>query len=174
MPAAGASRDDLSQSLVDRWRQAVEVVRRVAPRQGASLAFARLLWIRPGEVAVGFIPTHGFHKATVVAASSKAAIEKCFLEHFGRPTVLKIENLPAPAAGDAAVAAAPGVVSGPSIAEQEQEVRRRREQETEAIVRNHPAVRATLKLLGGEIEHVQVLEPAPKPAPEPTAPEDGA
>lgn len=167
-PAAGGGRDDLSQSITERWRQAVESVRRVAPRQGASLAFARLLWMRPGEVAVAFQPAHGFHKATVVSSAGKSAVEKCFQQHFGRPTALKIENAPAAAAAEVAA------IPGPSIAEQEQEVRRRHEQETEATVRTHPAVRAALKWLGGEIEHIQVLEPEPKPAPEATAPEDGA
>jgi hypothetical protein len=156
----------------------VEVVRRVAPRQGASLAYSRLLWIRPGEVAIAFQVAHGFHKATVVTASSKATIEKCFSQHFGRPTVLKIETAPAPAPGSAAenlmAGANAAALTGPSIAEQEQEVRRRRDQETEATVRTHPAVRAALKLLGGEIEHIQMLEPVPPsaPAPEPSAPED--
>lgn len=171
-PPATGPRDDLSLSLADRWRQAVEVVRRASPRQGASLAFSRLLWIRPGEVAIAFQPAHGFHKATVVTASSKAAIEQCFAQHFGRPTVLKIETLPS-TEGAANVAVA---LPGPSIAEQEQEVRRRRDQETEATVRTHPAVRAALKLLGGEIEHIQVLEPEPPPAEgrglEPSLPED--
>lgn len=164
--APSGTRDDLSLSLTDRWRQAVEVVRRVAPRQGASLAYSRLLWIRPGEVAIAFQVAHGFHKATVVTASSKATIEKCFSQHFGRPTVLKVETAPAPAPGTASANGVAGAnaLPGPSIAEQEQEVRRRRDQETEATVRTHPAVRAALKLLGGEIEHIQMLEPAPPPS----------
>jgi hypothetical protein len=172
------SRDDLTKSLAERWRVVVDNVRNVAPRHGASLAFARLLWIRQGEIAVGFTPAHGFHKTTVLSAVGKAAIEKCFLEHFGRPTVLKVEALPEASAASSEGSGGPApALAGPSIAEQEQADRRRHEQETEAIVRNHPAVRATLKLLGGEIEHVQVLEPEAKPRvvnAEEAAVEDGA
>jgi hypothetical protein len=162
-PRAATARDDVTRPLADRWRDVVDLVRQSSPRHGASLAHARLLWIRPGEVAIAYTSAAGFHKATVTAPTAKASLEKLFATHFGRPTLLKVETQAAPTDGEA-----------PTIAEQEAVAKATRERETEAQLRGHPALRATLKILGGEIEHIQMLEPAPSPAVEPGGPDESA
>lgn len=150
-PAPVSSRsgaDDLTRGLQERWRSAVDKVKTASSRHGASLAFGRLLWLRQGEVAIAYPPEMGFHRSTVSAFSGRAIIEKLLSEHFGRPTRLVIED------GAAAVAQAAKV----SLAEEDQKSRAAHEKSTDQMVRTHPAVRATLKLLGGEIEHVSVFE----------------
>lgn len=139
----------------DRWRGAVDRVKKASTRHGASLAFGRLLWIRPGEVAVAFPKEASFHRSTVSAQSGKALVEKVLAEHFGAPTRLVIEE-----AADVAAAAAP------SLAEEEAQSRAAHEKSTDQMVRAHPAVRTALRLLGGEVEHIQVFD-----RPRPGAPE---
>jgi hypothetical protein len=143
----------------------VESVKAASIRHGAALAHGRLLWLRAGEVGVAYVPSAAFHKAQVSGGTGRALIEKALSEHFGRPTRLVVED----ATGEAAAA------TGPSIAEQEAQARTAHQQSTEGKVRSHPAIRAVLKVLGGEIEHIQVLEPERPPA-SPTAetPEDSA
>jgi hypothetical protein len=136
----------------DQWRAAVERVRRTSTRHGTSLAFGRLLWIRPGEVALAYPRSAAFHKSTITAQSGRALIEKSLAEHFGAPTRLIIEEAP-----ELAAAAAP------SLAEEEAKSRDAHEKSTDAMVRAHPAVRSVLRLLGGEVEHIQVLD---RPRPE--------
>jgi hypothetical protein len=163
-PRAATAKDDVTRTLADRWRAVVETVRSAAPRHGASLAHARLLWIRPGELALAFTPSAGFHKASITAATAKATIEKLLEGHFGRPTQLKVETQATPTETE----------SAPTIAEQEASAKATRERETEFQLRSHPALKATLKILGGEVEHIQILEPVPPPAVEPTAPDESA
>ena len=156
------SRDSPMQALTERWRSAVDTVRAASARHGASLAFGRLLWIRPGEVGVAYPAAMGFHRTTVTASAGRTIVERALSEHFGRPTKLVVEQ------------AVDGVGATLSVAEEDQQQRTAHERSTEGKVRGHPAVRAALKILGGEIEHIQVLEPA-RPAPPPTeGPEDGS
>ncbi len=145
---------------LDRWREAVESVRDGSPRHAKSLSFGRLVGLRPGEVVLAFPKDAAFHRATVTG-SGRAAVEQSLGAYFGRPT--RIVDEPS----DAACAAAP-----PSFAELDSRARADREKGVEAKVRAHPAVRAALRVLGGEIEHVQVLE-RDRPAAEPD-PDDGA
>jgi hypothetical protein len=133
----------------------VDRVRKASTRHGASLAFARLLWIRPGEVAVAFPKEAAFHRSTITAQSGKALIEKELAEHFGGPTRLVIEEAPELAAA-----------AGPSLAEEEARSRAAHEKSTDQMVRSHPAVRAALRVLGGEVEHIQILERPRGGAPE--------
>ncbi|WP_194797774.1 MULTISPECIES: DNA polymerase III subunit gamma/tau [Myxococcaceae] len=159
---ARPSRDSPMQALTERWRSAVDTVRAASARHGASLAFGRLLWIRPGEVGVAYPAAMGFHRTTVTASAGRTIVERALSEHFGRPTKLVVEQ------------AVDGVGATLSVAEEDQQQRSAHERSTEGKVRSHPAVRAALKFLGGEIEHIQVLEPA-RPAPPPTdGPEDGS
>jgi hypothetical protein len=116
-------------------------------------------------VGVAYIPSAAFHKAQVMGGTGKALIEKALAEHFGRPTRLVVED----ATGEAVTS------TGPSIAEQDAQARTAHQQSTEGKVRSHPAIRAVLKILGGEIEHIQVLEPERPPAsPTVETPEDSA
>ncbi len=146
-PPASNGRDNPALSAGERWRAAVETVKSVSPRHGAALAHGRLLWLRAGEVGVAYIPTAAFHRAQVTGGTGRAIVEKALAEHFGRPMRLMVEE----ATGEAA--------SALSIAEQEAQARTAHQQNTEGKVRSHPAIRAVLKILGGEIEHIQVLEP---------------
>lgn len=94
--------------------------------------------------------------------AGRQLIEKSLSEHFGRPMRLIFED-----AADVAARA------GLSLAEQEQQTRDAYERSTEAKVRAHAAVRSVLRALGGEIEHVQVLEKE-RPPPEPDTNDDGS
>ena len=159
--AVRPSRDSPTQALAERWRAAVDTVRAASARHGASLAFGRLLWIRPGEVGVAYPAAMGFHRTTVTASAGRSIVERALSEHFGRPTRLVVEQ------------AVDGVGATLSVAEEDQQNRTAHERSTEGKVRGHPAVRAALKILGGEIEHIQVLEPARPPPPAPDVLEQG-
>ena len=142
LPEEPAAPSDLP--LSERWRAAVDSLKGQSPRYAKSLAFGRLVALRPGEVALAFPPEAAFHRATCFG-SGRPAIEKALGLHFGVPTRLTEEAL------------APGA-EPKSLAEEELKDRSDREKGIEAKVRAHPAVRAALRILGGELEHVQVLE----------------
>jgi hypothetical protein len=153
----GNGRDTPTLPIAERWRAAVESVRSQSPRHGTALAHGRLLWLRPGEVGLAYTSTAAFHRGMLTGASGRALVEKALSEHFGRPTKLVAQE----ATGEAAA-------STPlSIAEQDAQARAAYTQSTEGKVRSHPAVRAVLKILGGEIEHIQVIEPE-RPSASPT------
>jgi hypothetical protein len=142
----------------DRWRGAVDAVKARSSRHGASLAFGRLVSLREGWISLAFTREASFHRATV-AGTGRPIIEQALTEHFGRPTRVELQD-------DTAGA-------GPSIAEQDAQVRETRERGAEAKAKGHPAVLAALRVLGGELEHIRVLEPeAPPSATEPDLPED--
>ena len=139
-------KDDPTRTLHERWRAAVATVRDASTRHGSSLAHGRILWIRPGDVGIAFTRAAEFHR-TMVSTSGRSTVEKALGDHFGQQTRLTIESA---AAADAAP---------PSLAEEEAAVRQQREKGADLTVRRHPAVLAALRILGGEIEHIQVLEP---------------
>jgi hypothetical protein len=143
--------------LLDRWRAAIETVKVTLRRQGTSLAYARVIAIRPGEIAILFPPGAAFQRSTVMGAT-KPQVEAALSEHFGRPTKLVEET----SATEVPL----------SIAEEEAQGRRTRERDIDSKVKAHPAVRSALRILGGELEHVRVLEPEARPAPPPSAAED--
>ncbi|HYO55654.1 DNA polymerase III subunit gamma/tau [Archangium sp.] len=156
-PMAPSGRDNPRHPLQERWRSAVDTVREASGRHAKSLACGRLLWIREGEVAIAYTPKDGFHKTTVVGAAGRTIVEKALSEHFGRPTKLVVQDC---AEGEAAGPEA-GLIS---IAQEDAQERAAYEKSTEGRVRNHPAIRATLKFLGGEIEHIQVYDQPARPA----------
>ncbi len=164
-PAAPAADNTLRRPMQERWRAAVDAVREASGRHAKSLAFGRLVALKDGEVTVAYPPSQGFHKVTVTG-NGRAIIEKALSEHFNRPTRLVVQDV-AEGEGNAPV----GLTS---LAEQDAQERAEHERSTEGRVRSHPAVRATLKLLGGEIEHIQVYEQPARPAATPAseAPED--
>ncbi len=123
----------------------MEAVRATSPRHAASLAQGRLLALRADEVVLAYRPEASFHRTTVTGQSGRVAVERLLSQHFGRPTRIRLD--------DAAAATAPK-----SLAEQEAEARAARELATGQTVRGHPAIRAALRILGGELEHIQVLE----------------
>jgi hypothetical protein len=120
--------------------------------------------MRAGEIVLGFLPTAGLHRMTVTAAAGKATIDKLLAEHFGRPVRLTFQDI-----------TADDTRATLSIAEQDAQSRANHEKSTEGKVRGHPAVRAVLKFLGGEIEHIQVYEPErPSAVPAADTPDDSA
>ena len=158
------SRDNPNLPLGDRWRAAVDSVKGASLRHGTALANGRLLSMRAGEIVLGFLPTAGLHRMTVSAAAGKATIDKLLAEHFGRPVKLSFQDI-----------TADDTRAPLSIAEQDAQSRSNHEKSTEGKVRSHPAVRAVLKFLGGEIEHIQVYEPErPSAVPAADTPDDSA
>lgn len=162
-PPASLGRDNPGQPAGERWRAAVEGVKAASPRHGTALANGKLHWLRAGEIGVGYTPAAAFHRTQVAGGAGRALVEKALSEHFGRPMKLVVEDATAEAA------------SAPSLAEQDAQARSAHQQSTEGKVRSHPAIRAVLKHLGGEIEHIQVLEPERPPAsPSVESPEESA
>jgi hypothetical protein len=144
----------------ERWRLAVESVRSEVPRYGKSLSFGRLVSFDGAEVHLAFPSESGFHRATVLDGG-KLPIEKLLTTFFATPIRLVEEK------SEQVLKAAPK-----SIAEQEATTRAARETSIEARVRSHPAVQSLLRVLGGTVEHVQVLDALPTatdftPAPPP-------
>ncbi|WP_395807691.1 DNA polymerase III subunit gamma/tau [Archangium minus] len=164
---AASGRDNPRRPLQERWRAAVDTVRTASGRHAKSLACGRLLWIREGEVALAYPPSQGFHKTTVSGSSGRPIVEKALAEHFGRPTKLVVQDC---AEADKAAADAPGAPGTGliSLAEQDAQERAAYEKSAEGRVRAHPALKATLKYLGGEIEHIQVYDQPVRPVAAPT------
>ncbi len=142
----------------DIWRRAVEAVRAASIRFGKSLSFARLVSSEPGLLKIAFPNEAGFHRATVFG-SARPEIEKHISTALGASTRLQEDS------SNASLAAAPR-----SIAEQELSDRTAREHSIDARVRVHPAVQNVLKYFGGQVEHVQVLDPLPPAGAENPAP----
>jgi hypothetical protein len=157
-----SGRDDPTRSTSERWRAAVDAVRDASSRHAASLAHARVLWLRPGDVTVGFTPGAEFHRVQLSGAG-KALVEEALSRHFARPTRFNVETRPGAAEG-----------APPSLAEQDATERAARDRGADQKVRSHPAVASILRLLGGEIEHVQPLEPERPDAPPPADPDEPA
>jgi hypothetical protein len=145
-PAAARGRDDPTRPLLDRWRAALDTVAGESPRHSASLKQALLLSLREGEVGVAFRADASFHRTTVSGQSGRPVVERLLSVHFGRPTRLVVDETAGAATG------------GKSLAEIDTEARAEHERATGQSVRNHPAILATLRILGGELEHIQVLE----------------
>jgi len=152
-----SSLDNLSLSLIDRWKAVLESAKKLNPLLADSLSHARPLWIRAGEVAVVFAGAQGgYHKMRVERPVSKPDLDKALATHFGRATSLKIEK------------DAPLEDSAPlSPAEEKAERRTTREQRLTKVAREHPSVRAALSLLGGTLQEVRVRDEIAPPPEEP-------
>ncbi len=119
-------------------------MRAKSPRHARSLAFGRLIRIAGSEVVLGFSTEADFHRTTV-AGNGKAMLEEILSEHFGRPTRLVIDQN---AASEAPL----------SIAEEEARDRVAHERNVESRVRHHDVTQSVMRILGGELEHIQILE----------------
>jgi hypothetical protein len=126
-------------------------VREASPRHGKSLSYARFLGFISEGVKVAFPPDAAFHRAQVTGMS-RSLVETELAKSLGRPIKL-IEDTSA-----AALSAAPK-----SIAEVEATDRSSREKIIADKVKSHPALRNVLRHLGGALEHIAYLEPAPRP-----------
>lgn len=163
MAPVSTSRDNPNRSLPERWRAAVETVKSTSVRHGTALANGRLQSMKAGEIVLGFPPSAAFHKAAVVSPGGKATVDAALASHFGRAVKLTITDVPQ------TQDALPGGM-GQSLSEVDTQTRNTHEKSTEGKVRSHASVRAILKMLGGEIEHIQVYEPERPPASLPDVP----
>jgi hypothetical protein len=130
--------------LPGRWAKAVEAVTAASARHGKSLAFGRLVKLAEGEVELYFPPQAAFHRATATGAA-RALIEKALSDFFQAPMKIRVSDK------------APELLP-PSLGELEAQGKANRERSIEDKVRSHPAVRSVLRALGGDLEHVLVLE----------------
>ena len=142
----------LTMSEPERWKRAVDFVREVSPRHGKSLSFARFLGFAPEGIRVSFPQEAAFHKATILGPN-RGLVEEALSKHLGRATRLVEET------SAAAVTQAPR-----SIAEEEQSATSARKSVIEHKVREHAAVKNVMRLLGGSLENLSVLEPSAAPA----------
>jgi hypothetical protein len=110
----------------------------------SALAHGRVLSIVKGAVRLGFGPSDGMFRRQVERAQKEA--EAAIAHVLGAPAGLVLETVTA--------AEAPA----PSLAEEETERTRVREEKAVRESREHPAVLAAMKLLGGVVEHIRVLE----------------
>lgn len=147
-------KDNTAHSLAERWRAVIDTVREASVRHATSLMNATIVALRPGEVIVGFAPDQGFHRFQATSPAGKQIFEQAFATHFGKPTRLVIDD-----------AAAAQVDNGPSLAEQARRGRAVRERSVEEKVRTHPSILTALRALGGEVEHITLLDPETPAAP---------
>lgn len=153
---AGASGSD-----AELWRAAVDAVRSKSPRHGKSLSSARFLGFTDDRnLRIAFPPAASFHRSTVFG-TGRTMIEEALTSALGRPTRLVEET------DTRAIARAPQ-----SLAEDEAQAQAARSNSIEGRVRAHPALKNVLKVLGGSVEHIQILDeaPAPSSAAEPDVP----
>jgi hypothetical protein len=146
----------------ERWKAAVDVIRLANPRLGKSLSFGRLASLGMGDARLAFPTDAGFHRATVFG-HARAELEAVLTQHFGEKIRLVEEK------SEAAFQSAPK-----SVAEAEASAKATRERDIEQKVRENPAVLSVLRVLGGTLEHVQVLEPAPRDEPSNAGSDDEA
>jgi len=157
-PPREANDEEPGLTSAERWHRNVEAIRQRSPRLGTSLAYGRLVALRQGEVVLSFPGNAAFHRATV-AGSGQAALEREVSQLLGAPTRILLDDTKNAAAG-----------ASPSLVEHEESQRAARERTVENQVRQHPAVQASIRILGGEIERIEVLEA--RRSPEPDAPAD--
>jgi DNA polymerase-3 subunit gamma/tau len=130
-------------SLEDRWRaliSAVKAARKMS--QAAALEKGVPLRIVPGTVAVGFRSPND--ALALEDADSRRGVEAAFAGVLGSAVKLVIEKLPAEVAVE-------------SVAEEKERAKGERKGKRLQQGREHPAVRAAVEVLGGEIEDVRDL-----------------
>ncbi len=147
-------------SAADRWKGAVEVIRNANPRLGKSLSYGRLVSLGAGDARLAFPTDAGFHRATVFG-HARAELEAVLTQHLAEKIHLVEEK------SEAAYLAA-----NRSVAEQETHAKLTRERDIEAKVRENPAVLSVLRVLGGSLEHVQVLDANATREEAPSTPDD--
>ncbi len=138
-----APADDPTADVHARWRDAVDGLRRENTIIGSCLSEGRLLWLRPGEVALGYPPAGHFYRSQLESTFARQ-VEEMLSRWFGAPTKLKLQE---------AAANAPA-----SVADTERKAREERRLRLRAEAREHPAVLAVQSILGGEIDDIEVLE----------------
>lgn len=109
-----------------------------------ALAHGRILEANAGQVRLGFSPADGMFRSQAERGLRDA--EAALARVAGAPMRLTLESV---SAGDAT----------PSVAQEDSARERAREEQAEREGREHPAVLAALRILGGAVEHIRVLEP---------------
>ena len=128
------------ESLSSRWRRLIESVK-AARKAGAAAALEHAVPIRIDRTAVQLAFSNKAYVAIVQEA--RAAIEAAFEKALGFKAPLQVVEQEAS--------------SEPSVAEQKQKQRVAASSSRVALAREHPAVRAAVEVLGGEIEDVRDL-----------------
>ncbi|HZX94752.1 MAG TPA: DNA polymerase III subunit gamma/tau [Myxococcales bacterium] len=126
-----------------RWRQLIESVR-AARKPAAASALEHAVPVKIDRGAVQIAYRKGDGRALILAdKETRAAVEAAFEKALGFRAPLILIEQEAPADG--------------SVAEQKQKLRARASEGRIALAREHPAVRAAVEVLGGEIEDVRDL-----------------
>jgi DNA polymerase-3 subunit gamma/tau len=129
------------------WRVAVAAVEAESPTLGSALKQATLVALGSPEVRIRFAAGTRFPD---MVERKRAAVEKAFSSHLGRPVKLAIEVGPAPAAAETAAPVAS--IASVERAEREARVARVRDE-----ARTHPNIQEAAKLLGADIEGTDEL-----------------
>jgi DNA polymerase III subunit gamma/tau len=124
-----------------RWRSLLDSVR-AARKAGAAAALEHAIPLKIDRSAVQIAFRKGAGQAAIVQ-EARAAVESAFEKALGFRAPLQIGEQDAPA--------------DDSVAEQKQKQRAAASEGRIALAREHPAVRAAVEVLGGEIEDVRDL-----------------
>jgi DNA polymerase-3 subunit gamma/tau len=127
--------------LAELWHRLLDSVR-AARKAGAAAALEHAVPLKLDRTSIQLAFRKGSAHASIVQ-ESRAAIEAAFEKALGFRAPLQLVEQDAPA--DA------------SVAEQKQKQRAAASSSRVALAREHPAVRAALEVLGGEIEDVRDL-----------------
>jgi hypothetical protein len=140
-PSALARAADSTVPLDQRWRILVESVR-AARKAGAASALEHAvpISIAKAGIVVGFRKGDG--RALILQdKDTRGSVEGAFEKALGYRAPLSLVEVDAP--------------KDDSLAEQKQKARADRSSQRIALARAHPAVRAAVELLGGELEDVK-------------------
>jgi DNA polymerase-3 subunit gamma/tau len=141
----GALADAADAAPAAVWRSAVAAVE--SPTLGSALKQATLVALGSPEVRIRFASGTRFPD---MVERKRAAVEKAFSAHLGRPVKLAIEVGPVQATPDV-----PAPVA--SIASVERAEREARAARIRDEARSHPNIQEAAKLLGADIEGTDEL-----------------
>ena len=127
--------------LQGRWRMLIDSVR-AARKAGAAAALEHAVPLKIDRAGVQIAFRKGAGQAAIVQ-EARPAVEAAFEKALGFRVPLQIVEQDAPAET--------------SVAEQKQKLRVAASESRIALAREHPAVRAAVEVLGGEIEDVRDL-----------------
>jgi DNA polymerase-3 subunit gamma/tau len=127
--------------LHSRWRSLIESVR-AARKAGVAAALEHAVPLKIDRSGVQIAFRKGAGQAAIVQ-EARGAVEAAFERALGFPAALQLVEQDAP--------------TDASVAQQKQKLRAAASESRIAVAREHPAVRAAVELLGGEIEDVRDL-----------------
>jgi hypothetical protein len=129
------------ESLASLWHRLLDSVRS-ARKAGAAAALEHAVPLKLDRTSIQLAFRKGSAHASIVL-ESRAAIEAAFEKALGFRAPLQLVEQDAPAEA--------------SVAEQKKKQRAAASSSRVALAREHPAVRAAVEVLGGEIEDVRDL-----------------